>query len=223
MSQRPELARLFLTLIVPLLFASAAHSASTCSNVILETEGAPLLRKYEQELKKALIPQLKNYGWKKDTGLISVQNLPNARNRIAPHYMIRLDLIPATPQSPKVVLRNNTIQTALKVDSYPLPNLKACKIVLQATSGEYLVAQKSPNDYLVNVDTVPTKIYIPRIEVDYVVPIQEANEPVLPARPPRATVASGTIDSVITHRAPLTRPEPATQMIPASFRDHLVK
>lgn len=208
--------------------ASSAQAAPLCTNLILETsEGAPLLQKYEQELKKALVPQLNQFGWKRDAEIVSVQNMPSARSRVAPHYLIRFDLTPTGPRAPKVVLRNKTTQTALKIDSYPHPEKKLCELVLQARGDEYLVAQKNPDNYLVNVDEVPTRIYVPKIVVRYLVPLREADEKSPKPRSPRAIVVSGTTDSVITHRQAPPAPRPARPAHPLTvghpFRGDRIK
>lgn len=141
---------------VALLLPTSVLAAPLCSNLILETpEGAPLLRKFEKALKREIFPQVKKLRWKGQQLRVSVQNLPQHRQRIAPQYMIRLDLKPNVPGAAPTVLRNKTFQTPLRVDSYPTPDRKACDLVLQSRGDEYLVNQQD----------IPTPIYIPRISV----------------------------------------------------------
>ena len=153
---------IFLILITLIIGAPPLASASpVCSNLLAETTaGTAIFKRYEHELKKAIYPQLRKLGWN-GRKYISVLNMPDTVSRVSPQYLIRIDLdnkdLDSAKGASKVILRNKTIQTSLRLDSYPLPEINACDLVLQARGDEYLVNQKN----------VPTKIYVPLISVRY--------------------------------------------------------
>ncbi|MBS1958244.1 MAG: hypothetical protein JST80_02110 [Bdellovibrionales bacterium] len=135
----------------------AAHKLpvdNVCNARLLDDErvSRSLFHQYRIELAKAVVSQLHHNNWR-GKKYISVQNIPNEVSSIAPQYCIRVDL------ESRSVLRNKTMQTALKIEAEPLPGINGCQLTLKSRGPEYLVNQ---ND-------VPTNIYIPEIQVMHVV------------------------------------------------------
>lgn len=125
------------------LTGASACAASVCSDRILENpkESRRLFKKFEIALMKEIFPQLKKFGWKPKKIRISAQNMPDALHRIAPRYMIRVDLKPVRPGADSAVLRNKMVLTPLRINTYPTQDRAGCKLVLQTRDQEDLVNQ----------------------------------------------------------------------------------
>lgn len=149
---RRTLAPLQALLAFTVLFQSMdARASAICSNLLIDSKaGKIILREYAKELKRAIEPQLKRLNWRQDGSLkVLVKNYPTVKDRVAPHYRIKIKLIGGA------ILSNKTARSPLFLTSNPKPEQNACELVLQALDSEDLV----------NQDGYPTSVHLPKLKV----------------------------------------------------------